>query len=93
VQENEKEYIDKKAFIQETSNWEVEEEQFTKDRFGHLIKVSRLIHKQDIGKGKPRRLIAVGKKNKSIGIDMETVFGLTALMRLLSEKYVSQDLK
>ncbi len=93
MQENEQEYLEKKAFKEDTSNWEVEEEKFTKDKFGHLIKVSRLIHKQDKKKKNPRRLIAVGKKNKSIGIDMDSVFGLTAVMRLLAEPYVSKDLK
>ncbi len=91
--ENEQDYVKKKAFKEETSNWEVEEEKYIKDKFGHLIKVSRLIHKLDKKSNKPRRLIAVGKKNKSIGIDMDTIFGVTAYMRLLAEPYVREDLK
>jgi len=93
MRENEDSYLEKKAFVQETSNWEVEIEKFTKDKFGHMIKVSRLIHKEDKKKQNPRRLIALGKKNKSIGVDMESVFGVTALMRLLAEPYVPKELK
>lgn len=94
MQENEKGYVEKKAF-NENSNWESEDEKWLKDKHGQPIKVSRLIHKLDKKDGRkhPRRLIAITKKNKSIGIDMESVFGLTAQMRLLAEKYVPENLK
>lgn len=91
--ENEQEYLKKKAFNEDNSNWESEEEVFITDKFGHQVKVTRLIHKKDKNIQRPRRLIAISKKNKSIGIDMESVFGLTAQMRLLAEKYVPDKLK
>ena len=95
MQENEQDYLDKKAYIQENSNWEAEEEKWVKNKFGEPYKVSVLIYKLDKKdkRKNPRRLIAISKKNKSIGIDMESVFGLTAAMRMLADKYVSDKLK
>lgn len=93
--ENEQDYLKKKAFNADNSNWVEEESSFITDKFGNQVKVSRLIHKLD-KKDKvknARRLIAISKKNKSVGIDMESVFGLTAAMRLLAEKYVPEKLK
>lgn len=93
--ENEQDYINKKAFVQENSNWEVEEEKWVKNKFGEPYKVSRLIFKLDKKdkKKNPRRIISITKKNKSVGIDMESVFGLTAAMRLLADEFVSEKLK
>jgi len=95
LQENEQEYLDKKAFVQEKSNWEPEDEKWVKNRFGEPYKISRLIYKLDKKDGvkHPRRIISITKKNKSVGIDMESVFGLTAAMRLLANDYVSAKLK
>ena len=95
MQENEEAYLKKKAYVQENSNWVVEDEKWVNNKFGEPYKVSRLIYKKDKEdkKKNPRRLIAITKKNKSVGIDVESVFGLTAAMRLLSEKYVSDSLK
>lgn len=93
--ENEQDYLKKKAFEKDNSNWEEEEFYFITDKFNNQVKISRLIHKLDKKNNvkHPRRLIAISKKNKSVGIDMESVFGLTAQMRLLAEKYVPDKLK
>jgi len=95
VQEPEKEYLEKQAFVVGESNWESEDEKWIKNKYGEPYKISRLIHKLDKkdGKKKPRRLIAITKKTKSVGIDMESVFGLTAAMRLLANDYVPDELK
>ena len=100
LQENESEYLEKqttvrKAFDPENTNWEVEEEKWVSNKFGEPYKIVRLIFKKDKidNKKKARRIIAIGKKNKSVGIDIESVFGLTAAMRLLANDYVSDDLK
>lgn len=95
MKENEQDYLTKKAFIQETSAWEMEKEMWVKNKFGEPYQVSRLIFKQDKkdGRKNPRRLIAIAKKNKSVGIDMQSVFGLTAAMRILADEFVSKDLK
>ena len=95
MKENEQDYLTKKAFIQEKSAWESEKEMWVKNKFGEPYQVSRLIFRQDKkdGKKNPRRLIAIAKKNKSVGIDMQSVFGLTAAMRILADEFVSEDLK
>lgn len=95
MQENEQDYLDKKAFLQDNSNWVEEDEKWVKNKFGEPYKVARLIFKKDKedGRKNPRRIISITKKNKSVGIDMESVFGLTAAMRLLANDFVSNDLK
>lgn len=100
MQENEQEYLQKqlgarKAFDKDNTNWEEEDEKWISNKFGEPYKVSRLIYKKDKKDNvkKPRRLISIAKKNKSVGIDIESVFGLTAAMRLLADPYVSDDLK
>ena len=95
MQENEQEYLAKKAFVQDKSNWEEEDQKWVKNKYGEPYKISRLIFKLDKKDGvkHPRRIISITKKNKSVGIDMESVFGLTAAMRLLANDYVSDNLK
>lgn len=95
MKENESSYLEKKAFVQENSPWVEEEEKWVKNKFGEPYKVSRLVYKRDKedGKKNPRRLISITKKNKSVGIDMESVFGLTAAMRILADEFVSEKLK
>ena len=100
MHENEQEYLEKqatarKAFDPENTNWESEEERWISNKFGEPYKVSRLIYKLDKKDNvkNARRIISITKKNKSVGIDIESVFGLTAAMRLLADKYVSDDLK
>lgn len=100
VQENEAEYLEKqstvrKAFDPENTNWFEEEEKWVSNKFGQPYKIVRLIYKKDKEDKvkKARRIISITKKNKSIGIDIESVFGLTAAMRLLANDYVSDDLK
>lgn len=95
MKENEQKYLEKKAYVQENSNWVEEDEKWVKNKFGEPYKVSRLIYKKDKEdkRQNPRRLIAISKKNKSVGIDMESVFGLTAAMRLLADDFVSDKLK
>lgn len=95
MQEHEEEYIEKKAFVFESSKWEEEESMWVRNKFGEPYKVVRLIYKRDKEEKKknPRRLISVVKKNKSIGIDIESTFGLTAAMRILSADYVPENLK
>jgi len=95
MKENESQYIEKKAFMQENSPWIEEKEMWVKNKFGEPYKVSRLIYKKDQQDGRkcPRRIISITKKNKSVGIDMESVFGLTAAMRILADEFVSEKLK
>lgn len=95
MQENEQNYLNKKAFHQDNSNWVEEDEKWVKNKFGEPYKVSRLIFKKDKedNKKNPRRIISITKKNKSVGIDMESVFGLTAAMRILADEFVSTELK
>lgn len=100
MRENEQDYLNKqttvrKAFDPENTNWEEEDSKWISNKFGEPYKVSRLIYKLDKKDNvkKPRRIISIAKKNKSVGIDIESVFGLTAAMRLLSDEYVSDDLK
>jgi len=95
VQEHEEEYLEKKAFVFETSKWEEEDSMWVKNKFGEPYKIVRLIFKKDKEEKKrnPRRLISIVKKTKSIGIDVESVFGLTAAMRILASDYVPENLK
>jgi len=100
LQENESEYLEKqatvrKAFDPENTNWEEEESKYISNKFGEPYKIVRLIFKKDKeDKVKhPRRIISITKKNKSLGIDIESVFGLTAAMRLLADDFVSENLK
>jgi len=100
VHENEQAYLEKqltvrKAFDKDNTKWEVEEEKWISNKFGEPYKISRLIYKLDKKDGvrNPRRIISITKKNKSVGIDIESVFGLTAAMRLLANDYVSDKLK
>jgi hypothetical protein len=95
LKEDEQNYLTKKAFVQDNSPWVEEEEKWVKNKFGEPYKVVRLIYKRDQEdkKQNPRRLISITKKNKSVGIDMESVFGLTAAMRLLADDFVSDRLK
>lgn len=95
MDENEQQYLDKKAFVQDKSSWTEEENKWVTNKHGEPYKVSRLIYTKDRDDGSknPRRIISIKKKNKSVGIDMDSVFGLTAAMRLLSVDYVSDKLK
>ena len=100
VQENEADYLEKqttvrKAFDPANTNWEEEEIIPVKNKFGEPYSVVRLVFKKDkLDKvKKARRLISITKKNKSIGIDIESVFGLTAAMRILANDFVPDELK
>ena len=83
------------AYVFDSSNWTEEESKWIKNKFGEPYKVVRLIFTKDLEDKvkKPRRLISIVKKNKSIGIDIESTFGLTAAMRILADEYVPENLK
>lgn len=93
--DHEEEYLSKMAYVFDSSKWVEEDSRWIKNKFGEPYKIVRLIYKKDQEDKVrvPRRLISIVKKNKSIGIDIESVFGLTAAMRILASDYVPENLK